>query len=236
MQRFAIIASVALLVFASRGFASEDPGNAWPDPERFERAIQAFEKADAENPPPQDAVLFVGSSSIRRWHASLAEDFAPLTTIGRGFGGSNTNDLLHFADRIVIQYKPRAIVIYEGDNDIGQGIEKGAILTTYAELLDKIKADLPNCRVYLLSVKPSPLRWSLWLKMQAVNDGLAEIAGERPDVTYIDVASPLLDEDGKPRSELFVKDRLHLNRKGYDAWRETIRPILVEAERKHPTR
>ncbi|MFK7789771.1 MAG: SGNH/GDSL hydrolase family protein [Phycisphaeraceae bacterium] len=202
-------------------------------PDRFEREIQKFEKADAKAMPPKDAVLCVGSSSIRMWHGSLAEDLEPLTVIGRGFGGSNTNDLLYYADRIVINYKPRAVMIYEGDNDIAQGVKPVAIVATHKQLLNKIKRDLPGCRVYILAVKPSPKRWKFWAKMQSVNESLAELADERDNVTFIDIASPMIGRDGQPRAELYIKDDLHLSQAGYKLWRDTVRPILVEAERKH---
>lgn len=205
------------------------------DPATFENEIRRFEAADAKNTPPQNAVLLVGSSSIRMWHGDLAEDLAPLTVIGRGFGGSNTNDLLHYADRLIVNYKPRAVVIYEGDNDVAQGIPPRTILATYERLLDKIEADLPGCRVYVLSIKPSPRRWEMWPKMMQVNKQLAQLAKQRKHVTYIDIASPMLGQDGQPRSDLFIGDNLHLNRLGYELWRDTIRPILVEAEMAHET-
>jgi lysophospholipase L1-like esterase len=205
----------------------------WRDPARFENAIQKFEQADAKQMPPENAVLCVGSSSIRMWHTALSEDLAPLTVIGRGFGGSNTNDLLHFADRIVIKYKPRAVMIYEGDNDIAQGIKPYEVRAAYEVLIDKIEDDLPDCRVYLLAVKPSPKRWDFWPKMVQVNEMLTDLAEDNETVTYIDIATPMLGDDGKPRADLFIKDNLHLNRKGYELWRDTIRPILVEAERKY---
>lgn len=202
-------------------------------PGRFENAIKKFEQADAKAMPPEGAVLCVGSSSIRMWHGKLAEDLAPLTVIGRGFGGSNTNDLLYYADRIVIKYKPRAVVIYEGDNDVAQGVKPPAILATHKLLLDKIEDELPGCRVYLLAVKPSIKRLEMWPKMTQVNAELAELADDRDSVTYIDIATPMLDANGQPRAELFIKDDLHLNRAGYELWRDTVRPVLVEAEKQY---
>ena len=203
----------------------------WRDPDKFEQAIRNFEEADTKSMPPQGAVLCVGSSSIRKWHGELAQDLAPLTVIGRGFGGSNTNDLLYYADRIIIKYKPRAVMIYEGDNDIAQGIKPYEVIAVYQRLLDKIEDDLPGCRVYLLAVKPSPKRWEYWPKMRQVNEGLTELANDREAVTYIDIATPMLDAQGRPRAELFIQDDLHLNRAGYELWRDMIRPVLVEAER-----
>jgi len=212
---------------------SNDPSEDYPNPERFENAIKKFEAADAENMPPDNAVLCIGSSSMRMWRDHLEKDLAPLTVIGRGFGGSNTNDVLHYADRIIIPYQPRAIVIYEGDNDVAQGISPEEIAATYAKLLDKIDTELPDCRVYILAVKPSIKRWSMWPTMQRVNALLAELARERDGVTYIDIATPMLNDAGEPRPDLFIEDDLHMNRKGYEVWRDTIRPILVDTEKQY---
>jgi len=231
-MRFKCFIVICLLLIGCTAVRADEAA-AYPDPERFESQIKEFEKHDAKQMPPKGAVLFVGSSSIRRWHGDLANDLAPLTVIGRGFGGSNTNDLLHYSDRIVFKYQPRAILIYEGDNDVAQGVEPDHILKTYGRLLDKIEKKLPECRIYILSVKPSPRRWEMWPTMRGVNRALAELASDRNAVTYIDIASPMLDADGKPKADLYAKDQHHLNRAGYDVWRDVIRPVLAQTEREH---
>ena len=38
--------------------------------------------------------------------------------------------------------------------------------------------------------------------------------------------APMLGADGKPRPELFVKDRLHCNAAGYKLWTSIVRPYL----------
>jgi lysophospholipase L1-like esterase len=230
-KTFAILFALACLI-ACTSATTNEPSN-YRDPAKFEKDIQKFEAADAQDMPPQNAVLCVGSSSIRMWHRDLARDLDPLTVIGRGFGGSNTNDLLHYADRIVVNYKPRAIMIYEGDNDVAQGIEPNEIVATYTKLLNKIEADLPGCRVYILAIKPSIKRWDMWPTMSKVNDAFAALAKKRKHVTYLDIVTPMLGDDGKPKPDLFIKDNLHLNRKGYELWRDTIRPVLVEAEKNY---
>lgn len=211
--------------------ATQAPGKPYGDPTRFEKAIARFEAADAQARPPGGAVLCVGSSSIRMWHGNLAEDLSPLTVIGRGFGGSNMNDLLHYADRVVLPYRPRAVLIYEGDNDISQGVSPRQIARTFEELVDVIHGELPGCRIYMLSIKPSLARWEMWPQMVEANRLLAKVCDRDRRLTYIDIAGPMLGEDGRPRAELFVKDRLHMNRAGYEDWRDVVRPVVVEAER-----
>ena len=104
---------------------------AYPDPAKFESAIEKYEAADAQQMPPTGAIVALGSSTVRLWSEEIGKDLAPLTIVPRGFGGSNMNDALFFVERIAIRYKPRAILLYEGDNDLAQGISPELILETF---------------------------------------------------------------------------------------------------------
>lgn len=199
-------------------------------PTRFEEEIQRFETADREQPRPQGAIVCVGSSSIRGWHGTINDDLAPLTIIPRGFGGSNMNDALHYADRIVFPYNPRAIVVYEGGNDIAQGIAPEKIADTFREFVEKVHQKLPKCRIYFLSIKPSIWRWSLWPKVEEANRLISAECAKDKRLAFVDVASGMLNEEGKPRKEIFKKDNLHMTRDGYVIWRDALRPILLKAE------
>jgi lysophospholipase L1-like esterase len=202
----------------------------YPNPARFDNAIAQFEGEDRNNPPPAGAVLCIGSSSMRMWHDMIEQDLAPLKLIKRGFGGSNMNDVLHYADRIVLPYKPRAIVLYEGDNDAAKGIPAAKILETFRALVAKVHAAQPDCRFYVLPAKPSPSRWHLWPAMQEANNLIAGECAKDGRMTFVDIASPMLSADGTPIPELFKKDQLHMNRAGYEIWRNTLRPVLHKAE------
>lgn len=229
-----VCALVLALLGAARLVHAQLPDRGgYPDPARFEDAIKRFEQADARQMPPRGAVLFTGSSSIRLWHEHLEADMAGLTVVGRGFGGSTMYDLLHYADRVILPYRPRAVVIYEGDNDIHAGISPEKLLETYEALLAVIHAELPDCRVYMLSIKPSHARWALWPKMQQANRMFAERCEKDERLTYVDLATPLLGEDGKPVASLFIDDQLHLSRAGYVVWRDTLAPLLKDAEAGH---
>ena len=202
----------------------------YPDPERFRPAIDAFLAADAEAPPPKGAIVATGSSSMRGWHDRIAEDLAPLTIIPRGFGGSNMKDVRHFLDELVLRHEPRAVLLYEGDNDAAAGATPKEILSHFNAITAGIHEVLPRTRIYILAVKPSIRRWNLWDTMSATNAMLADRAANDERLTYIDVATPMLGEDGKPLPEIFVADNLHMNDAGYDIWRDTVRPVVVDAE------
>ncbi len=200
------------------------------DSARFENEIRAFEKSDARQMPPAGAVVALGSSSIRMWHPEIANDLAPLEIVPRGFGGSNMNDALHFADRVLLPYKPAAVLLYEGDNDIAQGQTPEAIVEKFRELTAKLHSEFPEARVYMIAIKPSPSRWEMWPEMKKANELLAAVCAADERLTYIDIVTPMLGEDGRPKPELFEDDELHLNRAGYEIWRDAVRPVLIEGE------
>ena len=203
-----------------------------PDPERFEGAIRQFEVQDQASRPSEGAIVLTGSSSIARWNNQAEAALAPLTVIPRGFGGSVMNDVLHYLDRVALTYKPRAILIYEGDNDTGirNPIPKDMILGHLEEIISRIHEVLPETRVYVLSVKPSVLRWNVWPVAQQVNAGYREIADNDPLVYYVDVATPFLDNDGSVMTDIFVSDGLHLNDLGNSIWGAVIKAALLPME------
>jgi lysophospholipase L1-like esterase len=192
---------------------------------RFEAEIKAFEAADKTNPPPARAILFVGSSSIRLWK-TLAQDFPHRKVINRGFGGSQIADSLAFADRIILPYKPKTVVLYAGDNDIAAGKSPEDVFADFKALTQKIHAKLPRTRIGFISIKPSPSRWHLVEKIKTANRLIAEFCGRDKRLVYIDVFTPMLRADGTPRPELFVEDKLHLNAKGYELWARIVAPHL----------
>jgi len=197
-----------------------EPGKADP----WEGAIQNFEKADAQNPPPKGAVLFLGSSSIVGWN--LKKHFPNLAALNRGFGGSQIADSLRYVDRIVVPYAPKTIVFYAGDNDIASGKKPEEVLEDFQSLVKKVRDALPKTRILFIAIKPSLARWKLYGKMSKANDLVAEFIKSDERLQYVDVAKTMLGEDGKPRPELFVQDGLHLSAKGYELWTSILLPHL----------
>ena len=204
------------------------------DPLRYTEAIEAFEEQDLVSPPPTGAIVITGSSSITRWNKAMQKDLAPLTVIPRGFGGSTMQDVLHFIDRLAIAYKPRAIVIYEGDNDTGlYAVPPEKIAGQFETIVKKIHDKLPETRIYVDSVKPSLSRVAVWSKAQKTNVLLQNIVTGNERLTYIDVATPLLGSDGNVMNDIFIDDGLHLNAKGTRIWAATFKAALMKAEARY---
>jgi lysophospholipase L1-like esterase len=187
--------------------------------------INKFTEADAAHPPPRDAVLFIGSSSILKW-TTLAADFPDTTVINRGFGGSELADSVYYADRIAIPYHPRLVVLYAGDNDLLAGKTPETVFADFKAFAAKIHAGLPEARLIYIAIKPSPSRWQLREKIVRANTLIAEECRRDSRATFLDVYSPMLDPKGQPRPELFVPDMLHLNAEGYALWKKLLAPLL----------
>ncbi len=192
--------------------------------DRWEEAIQTFEKADSANPPPKGGVVFYGSSSFRRW--DLEKSFPEMGLVNRGFGGSQMSDAVRYLDRAVLPLEPRTIFVYEGDNDIGRGKSSETVVADYRAFVEKARAALPEVKIVFVSIKPSIRRWELIDKMREANARIEEIAEGDALLEYIDVDAPLLGADGRPRADLFVEDGLHLNDAGYAIWADLVRPHL----------
>jgi len=203
---------------------------AYPDPARFADDIAAFAAADAQTPPPADATLCIGSSSMRMWHPTIARDLAPLAVIPRGFGGSTMYDVLHFAPRIVLPYRPRTILLYEGDNDIDFGVTPADFMAAFRAFVDLVHLELPETRIFVVSIKASGARWAKWPVMQEANGMLRAECGADSSLTFIDVATPLLGDDGLPHEEFYLPDRLHLAAGGYEVWSKAIAEVLLGGE------
>ncbi|MGH9970224.1 MAG: SGNH/GDSL hydrolase family protein [Pyrinomonadaceae bacterium] len=192
---------------------------------QLEPAIKTFEELDKKEPPPKGAVLFIGSSSIALWK-SLGQDFPAVRTINRGFGGSHVEDSIDFADRIVIPYRPRLIVMYAGDNDIESGKSPFVVLEDFKRFVTVVHRKLPRTRIAFISIKPSPARWRLVDQVREANRLTKDFMKTNRRLDYIDVFSSMLGKDGKPRPELYIEDNLHMSQAGYELWRSLVAPRL----------
>lgn len=189
--------------------------------EWYKDEIRAMEQARISNPPPFGSVVFYGSSSIRLWE-SLADDFVDVKPTNLGFGGSTLAACAWFFERLVVPYKPRSIVFYAGDNDLGDGCLPDAIVQSFRELLVKVDRYCGPIPFAFLSIKPSPARWHLLDKIRYTNVMIQQELVRRDPSYYIDVFNPMLHEYRDPRPELFIEDGLHLSPAGYRLWVEVV--------------
>lgn len=193
----------------------------------FQGEIERFKEQDKKQPPPKDAILFVGSSSIRLWK-DLPSTYPDHVVINRGFGGSTLTDLKYYLKDIVLPYSPRQVVVYSGENDIATGkVDAKELLARFKDVFAGIRQELPNAYITFVSMKPSPSRARHMPLLEEANALVRDFLQDKPNTHYVDVYSLMLDEQGKPRKELFVEDMLHMNAAGYAIWAEALRPYLL---------
>jgi lysophospholipase L1-like esterase len=187
----------------------------------FDKDILAFEASDKTNPPPKHAVLFIGSSSIRMWK-TLAQDFPDYRVINRGFGGSQISDSIHFADRIVVPYEPSVIVFYAGGNDINAGKSAEIVFDDFKHFVSKVREKLPATKLVYISIAPNPARWSQIDRIREANRLIRDYTQNEPGLSFIDVHPHMLGDDGQPKPDIYLADKLHMNEKGYAIWQRVV--------------
>jgi Lysophospholipase L1 and related esterases len=195
----------------------------------FWNEIQQFRKQDSVQPPPANAILFVGSSSFTRW-IDVQNYFPGYTIINRGFGGSTLLDVLRYEEDVIFKYNPKQILIYCGENDIASSdtVTAATVFNRLKTLFSEIRAVYPEIPIAYISMKPSPSRWNLKDKFMGANNLIEKYLQKQKKAQFINVWKPMLNSNGKPKTELFVEDRLHMNAKGYAIWQKLIQPVLLK--------
>lgn len=192
---------------------------------KWEKKITDYMARDTEQAALPDATLVVGSSSIDMWK-SLETDFPGCNVIRRGVSGTKAIDLYNYRDLLIAPFNPKRIIIYEGDNEIGFKWEVDEMMDAMKRLFFEVRRMKPEAEIYMVSIKPSPVRVKNLAKIQKVNSLIKEFVESQPNAGYIDIHTPMLDADGNPRPELFLKDGLHPAKEGYDIWREQFGKVI----------
>lgn len=189
--------------------------------------IATFKKQDSIAFPPKHAILFVGSSSFRKW-TDVQQYFPAYTIINRGFGGSSLPDMIRYANDIIYPYEPKQIIIYCGENDIAAAdtVTAQMVLARFTQLFEDIRLHLPKVPVVYISIKPSPSRWRLRNTMMEANRLIKKYLRKKRKTRFVSVWDAMLDESGEPKKDIFIEDNLHMNAQGYAIWQRIIEPYL----------
>ncbi len=193
----------------------------------WENDILAFEKLDKSESYPNNAILFTGSSSIRLW-STIQEDVAPWQVIQRGFGGSKYSDLAWYAERIITPHQYKALVVFVANDITGSPEDKSPdeIIRLANHIVKVSRKHASDKPIFFIEITPTLSRWPSWEKIKAANEALRKYADSEENVYFIQTASHFLNENGEPRNELFMADKLHLNRDGYVIWGKVIKENL----------
>lgn len=201
-------------VFAQHGFP-------------FDNEIRDFKHQDSLSSPKPNGILFIGSSSIRKW-TDLEKRFANEPIIRRGVGGCEIWQVVdYYTPYILFPYHPRKIFIYAGENDIASGKTAESVAAKFNTLYTMIRQKLPAAEIYFMSIKPSPSRAKYFNEFVKANNIIKTTINGKPKAHYIDLSTAIYKPGTTiPDTALFLPDLLHLNSKGYDKWQAVLQPYV----------
>jgi len=196
----------------------------------YEDEVKALEKESLKTSYEPETV-FYGSSSIRLWN-TLYEDMARLKPVNLGFGGSTLAACVWFFDRLMLPFNPKRLVIYAGDNDLGDGRSPEEVFLFFQELVVKVRTRFGSSMpCYYVSLKPSPSRWQIADKFKYANNLIeSEIMKQEDNWRFINIFKAMLDNNGVPDRQYFGDDGLHLTVQGYAVWTQIIRSSIAANE------
>jgi lysophospholipase L1-like esterase len=199
--------------------------------ERFARQVEEYAAVDRAQSPPAGAIVFAGDSQFYRW-STIHEDLPGYTLINRGIDSFQTSDLIHYADQLILPYKPRLIVLHVGGNDVHNGKSPAQVLGDFKTLVAALHAKLPGVRILYSSITPGPGRWDEAPQRKETNRVIREYTATQPDLGFIDLWDAMLDAKGQPREDIWVADRVHPNHAGYLIRVKIMQPLLGDPDKK----
>lgn len=215
MKKYA--AALLILFITVNSFSQDKP---------FWNEIQAFHKQDSIRQPKDGMLLFIGSSSFRLWK-NAKQDFHNDNILNRAFGGATLEDVIRYQDDVVLQYKPKKIFVYCGENDIASSekITPEMVFGRFKTLYETMRAQFPATPIIFISIKPCILRWSMKDRMVAANLLIRNYLNNKPNAVFVNIWDKML-ENGEPRKDIFIEDNLHMNSKGYAIWTKEMEHLV----------
>lgn len=174
-------------------------------------------------------LLLVGSSYIEFW-TTFREDLQPCEPVNYGVGGSTIGDQQQLMERIVIPLGPECLVVYAGSNDLtGARFQRQRGPKTalrVLEYLDSVRAALPNCRVFYVSITEAPARARAHYEIRLANELIRRGVDSRANMEFVDTNSSILRAHST-EGDMFREDRLHLNAEGYRVFSSVISSAVM---------
>jgi lysophospholipase L1-like esterase len=189
---------------------------------RFLPEIEKFISEDSLNGHKKADLIFTGSSSIRLWK-NLQHDFPAFKLLNRGFGGSTIPEVIYFSDVLLFKHQPGKVVFYAGENDLANdGSDTLKVYESFLYFFGLFERNNPGAHLYFVSLKPSPARMDYWPKMKSLNRMIKDFCHTKENCTFIDISQEMFNKKNELRSELYLKDGVHLNDAGYQIWKKKI--------------
>jgi lysophospholipase L1-like esterase len=196
---------------------------------KYASEFREFNKQDSIKMPPKGGILLIGSSSFRKW-TDVQSYFPGYTIINRSFGGSVLPEVSAYADQNIAKYHPKQVIIYCGENDLASSdtVTPMVVFNRFKQLFKIIKSRAGEVNVTFVSIKPSPIRKKIQLKVEEANKMIEAFLKTRSGTAFIDVYHPMLVKGRDINGTIFTSDSLHMNPKGYAIWKKVMLPYMMK--------
>ncbi len=194
-------------------------------PDNWEKEIKRLQKRIKIHHQKERLIVLYGSSSIRLW-VHIQKDLAPYNVLNLGFGGSSYAWCLRYFNTLFDTIAPQRIIFYAGENDLSQGLPVQQVFNDFRMLVEKVRNTFPKVKITVISIKPSPSRATLSGKFQELNAMYKKYMVSIEGGTILDLYYPMLTSIGHIKSDLYLSDGFHLNRKGYEIWSYELKKFL----------
>jgi lysophospholipase L1-like esterase len=152
----------------------------------------------------------------------------PYNVIQRGYGGAKLSDYGVYANRIFGNIPGRALVLFVANDITGSEKDKspGEVKKLFLHIVKTFRKTHPGAPVFWIAITPTSSRWKAWPEIKEANELIRETCEKGKNLYFIRTDFAFLNDQGQPKDELFMADRLHLNEDGYRIWTDLIKNEL----------
>ena len=230
-----VIAAVSLLLTAAIGFGIYYFAVKLPEQkkieeiqqlmaEHYKNRVALFTEENKNYSPGEVDVVFLGDSLTEGY--DLDTFYPQYVTVNRGIGGDTTFGVWERLEVSVFALQPKAVVMLIGANNFDTMFER------YEDIVKSLRENLPDSHIVLISLTSMGKEWGRNNQKAAFNNVKIKLIAERNGCTFVDMYSPLLNEETDEIFPEYTSDGGHLTAEGYQVFTDTLTPVLKELLKK----
>lgn len=167
-------------------------------------------------------IVFLGDSLTDGYDVKAY--YSEYLVSNRGIGGDTTVGLENRLEVSAYELKPKVIVMLIGANNMSE------MFTNYEEILKGFKENLPNTKIVILSLTAmGGEHWGKKNELAAYNNVKIKKYAIKYGYYYVDLFTPLFDEDKGEVYDGYTIDGGHFTKEGYDVVTSIVKPVVEEA-------
>jgi len=163
-------------------------------------------------------VAFLGDSLTEGY--DVKRFYPEYNVINRGIGGDTTFGVEKRLEVSIYEPAPKLTTMLIGVNNID------TMFDNYENILQSFKQEAPEMKVVLLSLTSMCKEWGRNNYKAIRNNEKIKQYAEQYDFTFVDLYTPLLDENTNQLKEEYTTDGGHFTEEGYQVITSVIKPVI----------